>query len=257
MGAIHSSRGKSEGTWKKEVKPGDKFMVDPKGTDLVIAIMGATGSGKSTFINTLLGKTVAVAGHSLKSQTVQVQAYLLQYPQPSGTRIVIVDTPGFDDTAVSDREILRRIAIWLARSYEANMKLAGIIYLYDISHTRWERSSGRSFNLFEKLCGEAATKKIVLATTMWDKVTPEDGDRREQELRSDIWKDMVERGSTIHRVSSPGSGRAIIDFLLAKNDFRPIKIQREMVDSNKGIAETKAGRTRSDTFREPPVEAMI
>ncbi|KAG6829340.1 hypothetical protein H0H87_011842 [Tephrocybe sp. NHM501043] len=219
--------------------------------------MGATGSGKSTLINTLFGRTIAVAGHSLKSQTVQVQAYPLQQPHASGARIVIVDTPGFDDTTVSDREILRRIAIWLARSYEANMKLAGIIYLYDISHTRWERSAGRNLALFEKLTGQAAAGNIVLATTMWDKVKTEDGDRREQELREDIWKDMVDHGSTIHRVSTASSVHAIIDFLLAKTDFRPIKIQREMVDANKSIAETKAGRTRSDTFQELPEETVL
>ena len=29
-------------------------------------------------------------------------------------RIVLVDTPGFDDTYADDGEILRRIAVWLA-----------------------------------------------------------------------------------------------------------------------------------------------
>ena len=31
-------------------------------------------------------------------------------------RIVLVDTPGFDDTFLDDTEVLRRIAIWLAQS---------------------------------------------------------------------------------------------------------------------------------------------
>ncbi|KAG6918826.1 hypothetical protein DXG01_011229 [Tephrocybe rancida] len=178
-------------------------------------------------------------------------------PLSPQTRIVIVDTPGFDDTMVSDREILRRIAIWLARSYEANMKLAGIVYLYDISHTRWERSSGKSFNLFEKLCGQSAMKKVVLATTMWDKVNPEDGERREEELKDDIWKDMIEHGSTLHRANKTSSAHDIINFLLSRNDFRPIKIQREMVDTNRPIAETKAGRARTDTSEAPPPEQLV
>ena len=33
-----------------------------------------------------------------------------------GRRVVLVDTPGFDDTDLSDTEILRRIAVWLAAS---------------------------------------------------------------------------------------------------------------------------------------------
>jgi hypothetical protein len=33
-----------------------------------------------------------------------------------GSRVVIVDTPGFDDTYEGDAEILRRIAVWLEKS---------------------------------------------------------------------------------------------------------------------------------------------
>ena len=33
-----------------------------------------------------------------------------------GRRVVLFDTPGFDDTYVNDGEILRRIAVWLASS---------------------------------------------------------------------------------------------------------------------------------------------
>ncbi|KAG6829871.1 hypothetical protein H0H92_003215 [Tricholoma furcatifolium] len=135
----------------------------------------------------------------------------------------------------------------LVIAYEANMKLAGIIYLYDISHNRWEASSGRNLHLFEKLCGQAAAKKVVFATTMWDKVTQEKAVRREQQLQGDMWREMIERGSTMHRVETSDAARAIIDFLVEKNDCHPIKIQREMVDGNKLVAETRAGRVMGES----------
>ena len=56
-------------------------------------------------------------GHDLKSCTADLQPVVitsLQHPQLGGQRLVIVDTPGFDDTHVSDSEILSRIASWLA-----------------------------------------------------------------------------------------------------------------------------------------------
>jgi predicted GTPase len=34
----------------------------------------------------------------------------------SGRRLVLVDTPGFDDTVMGDEEILRRISLWLEAS---------------------------------------------------------------------------------------------------------------------------------------------
>lgn len=67
------------------------------------------------FINTLLGgKPVANASDSLLSETSQVEAFIYNHPDVSDCRLIIVDTPGFDDTYVSEPEILRRIAVWLA-----------------------------------------------------------------------------------------------------------------------------------------------
>jgi hypothetical protein len=61
-------------------------------------------------------------GHELKSCTSNIQHTFIPYvsigsrPRLKGRRIVIVDTPGFDDTYTDDKEILRRIAVWLASS---------------------------------------------------------------------------------------------------------------------------------------------
>jgi hypothetical protein len=60
-------------------------------------------------------------GHDLKSCTSSLQHAFIGLdfegrPELKGRRIVIVDTPGFDDTYTEDQEILRRIAVWLASS---------------------------------------------------------------------------------------------------------------------------------------------
>jgi hypothetical protein len=70
-------------------------------------------------INALLGTDEMVVGHSLKSCTVNLRHAFIPISNRSsleGRRIVIVDTPGFDDTYTDDQEILRRIAVWLASS---------------------------------------------------------------------------------------------------------------------------------------------
>ena len=59
---------------------------------------------------------MVAVGHELQSCTSSLQHVIIPHPTDEGRRIVLVDTPGFDDTYVGDAEILRRIALWLARS---------------------------------------------------------------------------------------------------------------------------------------------
>ncbi|KAG6887440.1 hypothetical protein C0992_012254 [Termitomyces sp. T32_za158] len=237
--------------WKKEVKPVDTFLKDPKPSDLVIAIMGATGAGKSTFINTLLGEQVAPVGHNLNSYTSHVQAYIYNDPQFPNNRIVMVDTPGFDDTVLSDREILRRIGVWLAQSYDAHMKMAGVIYLYDISAKRWQGSTARNFEVFEKLCGQAAARKVVLVTTMWEQVDKAVGEKRERELKAEYWKGMIKHGSAVHRGNlDQMAAQDTVDFLLAKEAMYPLQIQKELGEINRALQDTEAVRFLSDALQE-------
>ena len=57
-------------------------------------------------------------GHDISSCTSKLQYQIIDnHPSvPKGHRLVIVDTPGFDDTYEDDVEILQRIVVWLASS---------------------------------------------------------------------------------------------------------------------------------------------
>ena len=59
-------------------------------------------------------------GHEMTSCTSKLEYFVMDPisspPQLKDHRVVIVDTPGFDDTYEDDVEILRRIAVWLALS---------------------------------------------------------------------------------------------------------------------------------------------
>ncbi|KAG6843382.1 hypothetical protein H0H87_005251 [Tephrocybe sp. NHM501043] len=216
--------------YKEDVNANDVFVQDPKPTDLVIAIMGASGSGKSTFINKVVGEDVAAVGHGLKSQTMGVKAYPFHNPGYPKNRIMLVDTPGFDDITTKDSDILRRIGAWLVRSYRFDMKIAGVVYLHQINNNRWQATCQKNREFFERLCGKGAAKKIVLLTTMWDSVTQEDGAVREEELKSFIWSDMVRAGSAVMRASSDSTEQnmiavqqtpqSVIDFLLSRQTLK-------------------------------------
>jgi len=113
--------------------------------EVLIAVMGATGSGKTTFIN-LASKSKLRIGRGLESCTSIVQAAAPF--QLDGHTVTLVDTPGFDDTHRSDTEILRMIAVYLSTVYENGKKLAGVIYFHRISDFRVGGISRRNFKMF-------------------------------------------------------------------------------------------------------------
>lgn len=79
---------------------------------------------------------------------------------------MIVDTPGFSNTRLSDTEILQRIATWINDTYDDGHLLSGIIYLHRIIDNRREGPSLKNLRMMKALCGINSLKNVVLATTM-------------------------------------------------------------------------------------------
>ena len=59
-------------------------------------------------------------GHDINSCTTKLERVIINpipnHPALENRRLVVVDTPGFDDTFEDDAEILRRISVWMASS---------------------------------------------------------------------------------------------------------------------------------------------
>jgi len=225
---------------------------DPRHTDIVIPVMGPTGVGKSTFINNVVGKPVMEVGHDLQSCTRKIEHVIVPHPSDRSRRIVFVDTPGFDDTYVADAEILKLIAVWLAKSYYDGMKLAGIVYLHEISQTRMFGTARKNLTMFNKLCGDDALKNVMLATTKWSEIPEDVGRRREEQLANTYWKRMVGLGSRMAQFTcTRESAWAIVNPIIYKDpvDVHTL-IQEELVDLQKHLSESEAGKTLRYTLEE-------
>ncbi|KAJ3541512.1 hypothetical protein NMY22_g3859 [Coprinellus aureogranulatus] len=212
----------------------------PIDDDVLIAVMGATGSGKTTFINTVSGSQLQVSSglFSCTNAIGVAPPFFL-----NGRYITLIDTPGFDDTMRSDTDILQMIAQYLTLSYESGKKLAGVIYIHRISDFRMGGTSTRNFSMFRKLCGDSSLRNVVIMTNMWSEVNLELGEARERELAQEgkFFKPVLDRGARMVRNDGTlESGQALLHYFLG-NTPAALQIQREIVEEGKDILHTAAG----------------
>ncbi|KAF9490358.1 hypothetical protein BDN71DRAFT_1434733 [Pleurotus eryngii] len=226
---------------------------DASGPDeVVIAVMGATGSGKTTFINTASGSALRV-GSGLMSCTSAVQA---SKPFPfDGRTIRLIDTPGFDDTTRTDTDVLTMIAAFLSSTYQHGVKLSGVIYIHRISDFRMGGTSTRNFRMFRELCGDPTLRNVVIVTNMWGEVSLDVGQAREEELKNrDIFfKPVLGKGAQMKRHDNTFDSACTIMRCIAFKASLALRIQRELVDEEKDITETAAG---AELCRELHEQAM-
>ncbi|KAH7923803.1 kinase-like protein [Leucogyrophana mollusca] len=155
--------------------------------DIIVAVMGPTGAGKTSFINIATEKTYSIGGHNLESCTQEVRAFKCPHPRLEGRNVVFVDTPGFDDTHRTGYDILKEIEKWLKTTQRTT--LSAILVFHPVSESRKRGTPSRNFNMFQELCG--VNHKVVLTTTMWDKVPAEVGDQRDSQLREEFLGQMI------------------------------------------------------------------
>lgn len=202
--------------------------------------MGATGSGKSTFINCASGSDLPV-GKGLESCTVDVRTskpFLL-----NGKIVTLIDTPGFDDTTRSDTDILSSIAAYLSNTYEHGAKLAGVIYMHRISDFRMGGTSKRNFRIFRELCGDNTLKNVIIVTNMWGNVDQKLGEAREKELTTNdkFFKPVLEKGARMMRHHGTQASAHTILRYLVNSQAATLAIQHELVNERRDLAHTAAG----------------
>jgi len=134
--------------------------------------------------------------------------------------------------------------------YEKKIKLSGIVYMHRITDNRLAGTPHRNLRMFGELCGDKAVERVILVTTMWDKVDLQTGEKREAELLNRYWAAMMDLGATSERFdNTEGPAWKIIESLAAKpKKPEAVLLQEEMVDLKKHLNETKAGKTLYDNL---------
>jgi hypothetical protein len=152
----------------------------------------------------------------------------------------MIDTPGFDDSSLSERDVLMKILCWLNTTYQQQQKLNGILYLHRIDAPRMQGSALRNFNMFKQLCGEDFYGNIILGTTCWSPLHDKSVlELREADLKDKggFWYPMITGGSRYVRIPEDHKSALRIIFPLAVKNSAFLKSQDEM--GNKGLSINK------------------
>lgn len=166
-----------------------------------------------------------------------------------GRQILLIDTPGFDDDDRSDVQILEDIATWLAkRGYlKGSHQLDGLILLHPVTMHRLGGNERRRTRLLQNLLGQNAYKRIIIATTMWERITDEkDVEMGLKGREKDIWYDLVSKGAKISKHNNnPDSAHKIIREIVRLSEkygkLEPL-IQTEL-SKDPRLVKTTAGKS--------------
>ncbi|KAF5345263.1 hypothetical protein D9757_014425 [Collybiopsis confluens] len=199
--------------------------------DVFIAVMGSTGSGKSS------------CQDWIESETIDVRCIKF-VDEESGRKVILLDTPGFDDSrdGVTDTDILKMITDFLLKEYGNTRKLNGIIYIHSIASTRFSGQSGRNLKMFKNLCGAETYKNVVILTTFWDdNSATKMGEEREAKLKSKFCLQLAQGGAAFMRHNrTKSSAYKVLDyvFTLVPTD---VQITKEIRVEGKTLEDTAAG----------------
>lgn len=128
-----------------------------------------------------------------------------------------------------------------------------MIYLHCITDNRLQGSAVRALSSFKSMCGEEAFGGVVVATTMWDRATRDElvkAELRHEELREKI-QDVIQHGGKLVRLSAVeiDAGK-ILQHIVGKSRRLTLAFQRELVDENRLIHETRAGQVLFEDLTE-------
>ncbi|QRV80137.1 50S ribosome-binding GTPase [Ceratobasidium sp. AG-Ba] len=209
---------------------------------MLLFVFGATGAGKTTLINNITGSDLKV-GRSLESCTREIQASSMDY---KGRQVIIYDTPGFDDSQVSDTDILRQIATFLTYSHERGVgRASGIIFVHDINNPRVSGTSLKNLRMFKGLVGDETLKNVVFVTNKWSSPPSPEHEARQKELETTgkYFGNAIQQGARVFRGGRDVRPEDVAELL---DMFLPCKpssfqIQKEMAEGL-DLASTVAGR---------------
>lgn len=159
-----------------------------------------------------------------------------------GRRIILLDTPGFDDSGIENLGLLYDIfsVLYSLALGKYLFPIHGVVFLHDISEVRFSGSQRKTLEILRALCGESRMGNVIVGTMRW---SPEGSakfkkeEAREQTFLGEHWDGIYKtrRWKTEHDIHVPTQ---IVTDLLEKPPVI-LLAQEEILDA---VGDTTVGR---------------
>jgi energy-coupling factor transporter ATP-binding protein EcfA2 len=157
-------------------------------SDIYVLVLGASGTGKTTFIHSITGCGDPDAGLNPSTDNVTVYEGMMRQQ-----RVKVVDTPGFEN---GGERGLGALVLWLksqlSNNHPTTPQFSGVLYLHRVTDNRISRVAELYRDRVLKLVGKQNLSNVVLGTTMWDQVSDQSvASQRQRELQGGFWKKFL------------------------------------------------------------------
>jgi len=135
-------------------------------------VMGKTGAGKSSILNSLVGSKKFPEGEDLESKTKEVKEYKgkLKYDVDNSI-FSIIDTPGFYDTHGEDNNHIKNL-VQFFKSLKEFGGLNCVFFVIPLTDQRFDHTIQTCLHLLKSLLGDDLFKMLKIIYTYKNNLTP-------------------------------------------------------------------------------------
>jgi len=189
------------------------------------------GAGKSTFVR-------LASGVAPRAQT-SIQP--LPVPFKMGNQeITLIDMPAIDAITRSEKDVNDKFADVVKRTCGSIEALIGVIYIHRISDQVDDGIAGATAPVLHRICGEMATKNMMIVTSMWDMEQEKIATENEDKLHADIFEGVLgSEAQMLRHHNTHQSAQYIIWEVIARPSLTKTYSRLEVVSQRSSIYPSK------------------
>ncbi|ORY04371.1 hypothetical protein BCR34DRAFT_572744 [Clohesyomyces aquaticus] len=206
----------------------------------VIAVWGAQGAGKSSFIAEVSGQAGSLVQPWLRETVCNL----------NGRRVILAEIPSLDDAEHerSAAKVVHHLAEWIEDFPSNGRHLSGFIFLHDITGNRYSGSDRRYLRILQNLCGEDGLRNVLFVTTKWFNThgnIAQDSfgvySQRLHQLTNVFWGNFVRDGARVSKWDHPQMARSIVENCCPFIEGAVTGLQKELLVEGKQLRDTAVG----------------